>query len=621
MKNLFYKVQILVRWLKRNITDRVIGQTRFWVTQILQVAYRISNTLLPPATLVAFCQVVYDFGFHPFYNSEAHFARYLFPVLLTLKSLFVIRFFSGFVKLKEWRAHVYAFALIVLTFYLQQLAIEVQSLGGINSTEFLIKKLLLYGFIIFLFVTEASGLLKYLYRRRQNTAFVFIISFVVIIIVGGLLLLLPTATVKGISVVDAFFTSASAVCVTGLATLNTAADFTSVGKIIILFLIQVGGLGIMTFTGLLAYLAAGSVSFHNQVALKSMVSSNRISNVISIVGRIIMVTFFFEAIGALLIYISIDGELFDRKVEHVFFSVFHAISAFCNAGFSTLPDGLNTATVKFNYPLHLILATLIVLGGMGFPIVFNIFSYFRRKFVRLINRLLHNPLRESQTRIIQVNSKIALWASLILLVTGMTCYLVFEYNASLQEHTSVGGKIVTAIFGSVTPRTAGFNTVNMQALTLPTVMIYLLLMWIGASPSSTGGGIKTTTFAVAFLNLRALLTGNNRMEVFRTQISETSINRAFAVIFISLIIIGIAVLLISVSDTQFGLLEISFEVFSAFSTVGLTLGLTPQLSASSKIILIVTMFIGRVGSLTLLMAFAAQSKKQLHQYPVEEIMY
>lgn len=621
LKNLFYKIQILVRWLKRNITDSVIGQTRFWVSQILQLVHLVSNMLLPVVTLAAFCLIVYDFGFHPFYNSEAHLARYLFPILVVLKILVLGRFVAGFIKLKKWRTHAYAFALIVLAFYLHNLAIEVQNLGGTNSTGFLIKKLVLYAFIVFLFVTEASGLLKYLYRRRQNTAFVFIISFVVIIALGGLLLLLPMATVKGISVVDAFFTSASAVCVTGLATLNTAADFTSVGKIIILFLIQVGGLGIMTFTGLLAYLAAGSVSFHNQVALKSMVSSNRISNVISIVGRIIMVTFFFEAIGALLIYFSLDSELFNRKVEHVFFSVFHAISAFCNAGFSTLPDGLNTSTVKFNYSLHLILAMLIVLGGMGFPIVFNVFSYFRRKIVRLINRMLHNPIRESQTRILQVNSKIALWTSLILLVGGTVCYFAFEYNASLQEHTSMGGKIVTSIFGSVTPRTAGFNSVNMQALTLPTVMIYLLLMWIGASPSSTGGGIKTTTIAVAFLNLRALLTGNNRMEVFRTQISETSINRAFAVIFISLLIIGVAVLLISVSDPQFGLLEISFEVFSAFSTVGLTLGLTPQLSVSSKIILIVTMFIGRVGSLTLLMAFAAQSKKQLHQYPVEEIMY
>ena len=152
-------------------------------------------------------------------------------------------------------------------------------------------------------------------------------------------------------------------------------------------------------------------------------------------------------------------------------------------------------------------------------------------------------------------------------------------------------------------------------------MLYLLWMWIGASPSSTGGGIKTTTIAVAFLNLRAIVTGNSRVEVFRTQINEASINRAFAIILVSLLVIGLAVLAVSVSETQFELLEISFEAFSAFSTVGLSLGITPQLTTASKIVFIVTMFIGRVGSLTVLMAFAAPSKKQLHQYPVEEILY
>ncbi|MBN8575385.1 MAG: ATPase [Cytophagales bacterium] len=621
MKNLIHYSKVVYRWLKRNVTDSALAQSRYWVEQILQVTYRLSNVMLPLATLAAFCLVVYDFGFHPFYSLQPHLVEYLLPTLIGIKFLLTIRFIAGFTQLKNWRAHVYAFGLVVLAFYLPQLIKQVQELKDVTSTDFLLKKLLVYGFISFLFATEASGLLKYIYKRRQNTAFIFITSFAIIIVAGALLLLLPMATVKSISVVDALFTSASAVCVTGLTTVSTAADFTSVGKIIILLLVQVGGLGIMTFTGLLAYLAAGSVSFHNQVALKSMVSSNRISNVMGIVGRILVVTFFFEAIGAVFIYFSLDAATFDRNVEQIFFAVFHAISAFCNAGFSTLPDGLNTPLVKFNYPLHLIIALLIVLGGMGFPIVFNIFSYVRRRVLTIVNRLLHNPVQESRTRIIQVNSKIALWTSLILLVAGGLLYFAFEYNASLKEHTTVGGKIVTAIFGSVTPRTAGFNTVNMHMLTLPTVMIYLLLMWIGASPSSTGGGIKTTTIAVALLNLRTLITGNNRMEVFRTQISETSINRAFAVIVLSLVIIGISVLLISVTDRHFGLLEISFEVFSAFSTVGLTLGITPELSASSKIILIVTMFIGRVGSLTLLMAFAAQPKKQVHQYPVEEILY
>jgi Trk-type K+ transport system membrane component len=377
----------------------------------------------------------------------------------------------------------------------------------------------------------------------------------------------------------------------------------------------------MTFTGLLAFLAADSVSFSSQMALKSMVSSNRMSNVIAIIGRIFLVTIFFESIGAFFVYVSVDEGLFERRAEHLFFSIFHSVSAFCNAGFSTLPLNLNTPPFKFNYPFHLIIAALIVLGGMGFPIAFNVFAYIRGKAYLIRSRLLGMPLEGHRTRIMEVNSKIALWTTLILLVSGTILYFVFEYNASLKEHDTLLGKIVTSIFGSVTPRTAGFNTVNMQALSLPTVMIYLLLMWIGASPSSTGGGIKTTTIAVAILNLRALITGNNRMEVFRTQISESSINRAFAVILISLLVIGLAVLLVSVTDAQFKLIEISFEAFSAFATVGLSLGITPQLSDPGKIIFIVTMFIGRIGSLTLLMAFAAQPKRQLHQYPVEEILF
>jgi len=206
-------------------------------------------------------------------------------------------------------------------------------------------------------------------------------------------------------------------------------------------------------------------------------------------------------------------------------------------------------------------------------------------------------------------------------VTGFIAYFFFEYNGSLKEHPTWVGKVVTSFFGSVTPRTAGFNTVDIASLSLPIIMIYFFLMWIGASPSSTGGGIKTTTAAVAFLNLRAIVRGRNRTEVHHTQISEPSINRAFAVIMLSLVIIGMTVLLISIYDGDKGILKIAFESFSAFSTVGLSLGITPELSEVSKIVLVVTMFIGRVGALTILIAFINQEKDRAYQYPVEEIMY
>ncbi len=618
---LIRNIQILYHLGKRSITDRIINQGKFGLFLILRITYRISNGLIPVVTTAALTIIIYDFGFFPFYFRDTGLYTVLLITLLSFKVLFLIRFFSEWVEIKKFKAHVYSLALVILTFYLYHLADEITSNRVIESSDFLFRKLTLYAGVFFLFFTEASSLLKFLYRRRQNPAFVFILSFVIIIVAGAFLLLLPNATVNGISTVNAFFTSASAVCVTGLTVVNTATDFTTLGKLILLFLIQIGGLGIMTFTGLLGYLAAGSVSFHNQVALKSMVSSNRLSNVITIVGRIILVTLFFEAIGASIVYSVVDEENFSRNLDRIFFSVFHAVSAFCNAGFSTLPDGLNEPLYKFNYSLHTILMVLIVLGGMGFPIVFNVFSFIRAKAVNTFNRLLKNPNRQSVTRIIQVNSKLALATTFSLLVFGFLSYMLFEWSGSLLEHPTLVGKLITSLFGSVTPRTAGFNTVDMTSLTLPTIMIYLLLMWIGASPSSTGGGIKTTTAAVAFLNMRSIVQGKSRTEIFYTRISEQSINRAFAVVLLSLLIIGVGVLLVSIYDGQFELIQIAFEVFSAFSTVGLTLGITPELSETSKIVLMVVMIVGRVGALTILMAFVNQVRQQSYQYPTEEIMF
>lgn len=620
LKKTKQKILLYYRLLRRTLADPVINHSQFAIINILRATYKISNALIPFIALLAVALIIYDFGFHPFYTHEAILYRMLDLLLFSFKVVFLIRFISEWVEVKNLKAHLYNFLLVVLVFYLHNMEQKIVHIDTQANSDMLFHKLILYSGILFLGLTETSGLLKYLYRRRQNTAFIFIVSFAIIIVGGALLLMVPKATIGGITPIDALFTSASAVCVTGLTVLNTATHFTGVGKIIILFLIQIGGLGIMTFTGLFAYLATGSLSFHNQVALKSMVSSNRISNVMSIVGRIIFVTLVFEAIGAFLIFVFIDENLFPQKEQQIFFSVFHAVSGFCNAGFSTLPDGLNESVIKFNYPIHLIIASLIILGGMGFPIVFNIYSFFRTKTINILNRLLKNPMLESQTRIIQINSKIALATTFILLVVGFGTYLIFEQDASLLEHPTLFGKLVTSLFGSVTPRTAGFNTVNLSSLTLPTIMIYLLLMWIGASPSSTGGGIKTTTAAVAILNLKSIILGKRKTNVYRTQISEQSINKAFAVILLSLLIIGLAVLLISVNDGKHGLLKIAFEAFSAFSTVGLTLGITHELSQTSKIVLILTMFIGRVGALTVLMAFVAEAKQESYQYPVEEVM-
>jgi len=615
------RLVILYRWVKKSFHEQLIKRGSFTLLEWIRGTYSVSNAVIPLAALIVFGLIIYDFGFYQFYSHDEGLYTYLYYILTFLKVLLIARFLTEWLEIKSWKAHLYNFGLVVLIFYLSNLSKKITGVSANATSDFILYKLIIYAGVTFLFFTEASSLLKFLYSKRQNPAFVFIISFAVIILAGTLLLMLPTATRDGISLVNALFTSTSAVCVTGLTVIDTGTDFTMIGKVIILLLIQVGGLGIMTFTGLLGYLAAGSVSFHNQMALKSMVSSSRISNVITIVTRIIVVTLFFEAIGAIMLYLSLDKELFKNNIERIFFSVFHAVSAFCNAGFSTESAGLYTESFRFNYSLQMIIALLIILGGMGFPIVFNIFSFIRIKIISFFTRFIRHSSPEAMTRIIQANSKLALTTSIILLIAGFILYFTFEYNESLRDHPSLVGKIVTSFFGSVTPRTAGFNTVNMTTLSLPMIMIYLLLMWIGASPSSTGGGIKTTTAAVAFLNLRSIIRGRNRTEVYRTQISELSINRAFAVMLLSLLIIGCTVFLISIFDGDKGILKIAFESFSAFSTVGLTLGITSELSDASKMVLIFTMFIGRVGVLTLFMALVKQIEERAYRYPIEEIMY
>src|SRR5690606_37224968 len=248
-------------------------------------------------------------------------------------------------------------------------------------------------------------LLRFVYRRSLNPAFLFVVSFAAIILVGTLLLLLPRATYESISPLDALFTATSAVCVTGLLVVDTATQLTFMGKIILLSLIQIGGLVIMTFTALLGYLAAGSVSIQSQLALKDMLYSRKINNVIQLVTRIIAVTFFFEFIGVILINWSVGEEVASDKLERLFFSVFHSVSAFCNAGFSTFTHGLYEEPLRFNYAVHLIIAALVVLGGMGFPITFNLFSLIRVRAANFVRKILKNPKRETYTRIIHVSSK------------------------------------------------------------------------------------------------------------------------------------------------------------------------------------------------------------------------
>ncbi len=471
--------------------------------------------------------------------------------------------------------------------------------------------------VILTFIREASEMKVNYKRTVLNPAQLFVISFVLIILIGAFLLMTPRATNGGLSFVDALFTSTSAVCVTGLIVVDTGSYFTDFGQVVIMLLIQIGGLGILTFASYFSYFFKGGSTYENQLVLSDLTSSNKLGEVFSTIKSILLITFGIELLAAVLIYSSLDSGLFPSESRKLFFAIFHSISAFCNAGFSTLPNGLYELDVRYNYFLQLVIIITFVLGGLGFPIVVNLISFLKYKLKTLVSfgkyKSLHRPW------VLNLNSRITLITTLSITAVGFVLFYVLEYNNTMAEHRGVG-KFVTALFGATTPRTAGFNTIEMSAMLFPTTMIVFLLMWIGASPASTGGGIKTSTIAIAVLNILSLAKGKNKIEVYRREIADISVRRAFATISLSLLVIGVGIFLISVFDPKKSLLDIGFESFSAFSTVGLSLGITSGLSDMSKVVLAVIMFIGRVSMLSLLIAVFKKERYKYYTYPTEEIV-
>lgn len=615
------KILKFYRFSRELLLEQAPGKLRAIFRSLKAITLKTAAILIPILLTLSLTLIIYNVGFEDFYRQYKNTYFIHSIILLILEILLVGRFLAMLPVFTRWRFRFFNFFLVILVFYLKGIADEIPTLDPVPGGVFGEKKLILFFGIVFLFITEVSQILRFIYRKGANPALLFVASFATFIVIGGFMLLLPNATTKGIHPVDAFFTSASAVCVTGLIVVDTATAFTLTGKVIIIMLIQMGGLGIMTFAGMISFLVTGSVSFQNQLALRDMLSSNRMSNVISFIARVVLVTITFEAIGAFMIYGNLPVNMFNSEGEKIFFSVFHSISAFCNAGFSTLSDGLYDGTVRFDYGLHWVIAILIILGGMGFPIVFNIFTFLRIEVTNIVKRFLKDPKIESYTNVLRATAKLSLATYFILMLVGFAAYFVFEFNSTLREHGTIFGKITTSFFGSITPRTAGFNTVDITLLSLPMLMIYLLLMWIGASPGSTGGGIKTTVAAVAFLNMKSIVLGEQRTEAFRSEVSIASIKRAFAIILLSLLVLGITVLLLSIYDSEQGLLSLAFEAFSAFSTVGLTLGVTPQLSFFGKVVIMAVMFIGRVGALTLLFAVVTKHEGKLYRYPAEDIMF
>ncbi len=425
------------------------------------------------------------------------------------------------------------------------------------------------------------------HKREINPARILISGYLSIITIGAVLLLLPFSTVNGISVIDSFFTATSALCVTGLIVRDTAVDFTIWGKLIILSLIQIGGLGYMTLSTSFFFFLGKKIGLRDRLLFKESVNVLTYDNLMRFAWRILRITIVVELIGAILLYFSFAKKF--SPVSAIGHSLFHSVSAFCNAGFSSFSENLSLFSDSWTVPL--IVSCLLITGGLGFVVISDIYYVFIKKAKKSIS----------------LHSKIVLKTTLILIFTGTAFIFLYESTKGLYDY-SLGQKIIHSFFHAVTPRTAGFNTVNISLFSPVTIVVIMLFMFIGASPGGTGGGIKTTTFATLLIWTKELLLGRygNDITTMKRRIPVEQAMRAFLLVFVSAMLIFVAFFLIMLIDKP-PAFKLIFELFSSFGTVGLSLGsdmnhscsFACDLSFIGKLLIIIIMLIGRVGPLTL----------------------
>lgn len=440
-------------------------------------------------------------------------------------------------------------------------------------------------------------------EKQFQPAQVLALSFLIAILAGTLLLLLPVSTSSGkISFIDALFTSTSAVCVTGLIVQDTPTYFSMTGQVILLFLFQLGGLGIMTFSTMILLAAGKKISMTERILVQEGFHPSSARDIKSLVRHIVYFTLLIEFIGTLLLFLRF------HKVHpwprSLFSSVFHAVSAFCNAGFSVNSDSL--MSYRGDVLVNLTVIGLIVLGGLGFLVVMELAGYLLGLSRGLKSRL-------------SLHSKLVLTVSAVLIGGSFLLFLGLEWNGALRA-LSLKEKILGSLFQVITPRTAGFNTIDLTTLGPATVLLFLLLMFVGASPGSTGGGVKTSSFGVVLAFLRARILARDSVHLFFRTIPQEIITRAFTLILLSLGIIFTSAFVLFLQEPEGLMRTILFEVFSAFGTVGLSLGITPHLDSVSKAILVLTMYAGRVGPLTLLYAMSRRRALGRYDYVEEKVM-
>lgn len=594
--------------------------TNIFPTKIVIAIEHWLAVILFVLSLVTICAIVVDYGFL-LNDSELRVVHLIYRLSWwCYLLLYVLQLLFGWRNIR--RKSLFLTVSVGVLFILSALLRYLQS-DSVDVPFFLnylfVEKIQL----LLLSLLEVSrGIVDFI-NKKTNPAMLMALCFALLIAVGTILLLFPRSTLQDVrlSVIDAFFISTSAVCVTGLSPIDIAQTFSIEGQIVLMLLIQAGGLGVMTITSFFALFFMGGIGLYNQFALRDMIGSDTFGSLISTLLNIIGFTLLIEFLGALGIWLSVRGTLGLNLQQEFFFSLFHSVSAFCNAGFSTLSNNLgNDAILLGHNTFFLIITLLVVLGSLGYPILVNfkrIIIYYIKQFVARLFNSSAALLRYSH--IMNINTKIVLTMSAALFFGVAIVIAVCEWNGAFAGMSSID-KIVQALFTAAVPRTAGFNSVPLTQFSVISIVFYIFLMWIGGASQSTAGGIKVNTFAVAYANLVSVMRGHRGVMLFGREISTDSLRRASAVIFGSILIIITAFFLLMVLEPDIPARSLLFETISAYSTVGASLDVTPHLDSASKILLALLMFLGRVGFMTVIATIIPPTGVRKFRYPKDNVI-
>jgi trk system potassium uptake protein TrkH len=444
------------------------------------------------------------------------------------------------------------------------------------------------------------------FRMKRKIKFtpvrVLSLGFALVIFTGACLLTLPVAAISGESTpfIDCLFTSTSAVCVTGLVTVDTGTHWTYFGKTVIISLIQIGGLGFMSFATLIALLLGKKITLKERLVMQEAMNAFDLQGLVRMAKYILIFTFSVEFIGALLLSTQFIPEFGLGK--GIYYSIFHSISAFCNAGFDLIGNFRSLTPYYNNTVIIVTIGLLIAVGGLGFSVWTEIYN----------NKGLKR---------ISLHSKVAISITVVLIFGGALLMFLFEFNnPGTMKDMSLKGKLLSSWFASVTPRTAGYNSISTSDMSMAGRFLTVILMFIGGSPGSTAGGIKTTTFGIVLFTIISIIKGKDDTEIFKKRLSKDLVQRALVVSMLGFVLVILVTMILSVTETGVSFEYLLYEATSAFATVGLTLGLTPNLSLIGKVVLIFTMYLGRVGTLTVVLSLTKNRKVNLIKYPEDKIL-